>query len=539
MGKNTTTQTANVTKSVTNTKLMVATVALLLAAGAAIFAATGFRTPGALYDCRDTDGGQNYTERGVVAAKNLDTNAVKRSGDKCRSETTLLESYCKERPRKGDRVPKKEIMDCEKEGLICSQGACVKSPSTGSEIFMDGLHIPSQCAPIIFNGDSETKFSFIIAFVGLTQEEIDAKGYDIARAQFYRSEYDHSDTDFGFKHPNDYVTRAGLFEIEPFRTNIDKFNLFYLSVPIPDDWDSSVYGPVDNFVTEYCPFMEGLNQFTDYRLVTLKHRDSPGYAWILEDAGAFNHEFGHGFNLALVDEYYTNLELNDLTPTQIEDWNNRLSNCDYGRPFTPEEYNIGAGYCTKWCDGVEPTNYLIYKTEREFYDQCQNLLTERSNREEWLDYCSNQLNFSRYLDERGYLTLYLDDSTRTNFTNVSEACQAAYDSESSKDEVNKAVLCNAGSLHAIWDMSIGHNCIEETGCYAGCGGFEKDSYYGRMGSFGDAFRSNSIGLMGGGGYPDMSHTLLNRQHTSDDDWPTFGNYNIQVIADKFDELGLR
>lgn len=394
-----------------------------------------------------------------------------------------------------------------------------------------------QCQPLIYNGNVDKKFNFVFAFYGLSQEEINEKGSDIVRAQFYRSEYDHTDSDFGFTpgKPNSFETRAGIFEIEPFRSHLDKFNVFYLNIPIPDD----VVSGAEEFVSQDCFFLDDLENFNDYQLIVFKHKDTlDGGYWRLEYGYNFNHEIGHTFGL--VDGYYYNLGKNDLTPSEVTDWNERLPNCDYGKPSNEEGYLTGEGYCTKWCSGVNPGNYAAYLNERNHYDQCIDLLNIKDNEEEWLNFCTSELNFNGHHNLWDYYTrIFIDGSSRTIF-DLQEGCELIYaDSESNpRYENNKKVFCYAGSLYNTWDLNIGENCMEGTGCYAGCGGQPKSFYYDRQGAFGDAFRPHKLGIMGGNGYPDAGSTLSDRIHADDEELPSFDPYEIQAITEKFDELGL-
>jgi hypothetical protein len=362
----------------------------------------------------------------------------------------------------------------------------------------------------------------------------------LARAQFYRSQYkgQHSDPDFGFV-PWDsdfFDTRAGLFEIEPFRSYAQYFNVYYLKTPLPNNVDLSTT------VAKDCTFLNNLSA-DRYTLIVLKRQTSsyPGYnAWDLEAMGtAFNHEIGHRFGL--VDEYFTTMSKNNLSSAEVSDWNARLPNCDYGRPFTQTDYQSGTGYCTKWCDGANPVAYATYVTAKNTYDSCVTLLTEKPNKQEWLNFCLTRLDFTTYhATYNVYPGVVVAGNPVPSFT-IQQACDAIFaDSPTNTYHTeNIESFCYSGSLNNIWNLNIGKGCMANTGCYFGCGGFGRESYsIHNHGAFGDAFRPHDIGVMGGGFYGNSGPDLIAQMHRNDNQMPTYGAYGIYVLTKKLYELGI-
>lgn len=398
-----------------------------------------------------------------------------------------------------------------------------------------------HCIPVVNNGHVNTNYNFIIAFYGLDSQEFNTKAYDYTRAQFYRSQYDignKTDPNYGFSTystatygPNNYTARLGLFEMEPYKTYISKFNVFYIDHQFDDSTN-----PFTQATTE-CPFLtESKNM-----VIVLKHQNSPWPqygAWNIEEMGdTFIHEIGHTFGL--YDEYFTDMTKNNLSVSGITDWNMRIPNCDYNHPVNSEDYQTGRGYCTKWCQGVNQTVYQTYKTQRDQYDLCEFQLLNKTNLQSWMNYCTNTLNFSK----KGYqLNMYNDDTGWTSHNTIDEACQNVYlnnPTTSTHYNANIQRFCFGGTLFNIWDLDIGKSCQTGTGCFVGCGGFGRDLYSGRpIGAFGDAFRPESLSVMGGAPLNDSGQYALRDAHINDNLLPNYGIYDTQVIINKWKQLGL-
>lgn len=406
----------------------------------------------------------------------------------------------------------------------------------------DGKCIKEEnlCPSIVDNGDPDKQYDFIVAFYGLSEKEIQQKGSDLARAQFYRSEYDigkKTDPQFGFipNKPNQYLTRAGLFEIEPFKSYVKGFNVYYYTKPLPKNTDPG------SSIAKGCTFVNSAKNF-QYIILKPESEAYPGFnSWDLENIGtAFNHEVGHSFGLA--DEYFTEMQKNDLNSTEVKEWNLLHPDCDYNKPTNTSDYATGKGYCTKWCNGVDESAYQKYNDQRTLYDTCEEKLNGSTTEDQWLNFCKNELNFNGYYNFYNfYPGIVIAGNPQTNST-IAEACKQIFsdDKKSSYHYENVQDFCYKGSLYNISDLNIGKSCQIQTGCYAGCGGFSKQSYPSayKLGAFGDAFRSDYINIMGGGILGNSGPDLIGDLHKSDNQLPSYSPYAIKAITDKFKELGI-
>lgn len=395
-----------------------------------------------------------------------------------------------------------------------------------------------NCTPIVLNGDTQSQYNFIIAFNGLDKNEFDQKAYDYARAQFYRSQYDigkKNDPNFGFTPwmPNEFLSRAGLFEIEPFKSYVKQFNVFYIN----HSFDNNT-NPNSKLFSE-CPFMK-VN--TKYSLIVLRHASSPApnyNTWTLENLGtAFNHEVGHTFGL--VDEYYSDMSKNNFTPSQVIDWNKKVPDCDYSRPQTAADYQTGKGYCAKWCQGVDQSKYQEYKTSRDLFDTCTSKLNQK-NQQDWNNFCNNSLDFNRYVKDYKFYPTLVVGGNPGQASNQKDACNAIFgDSPNNtyyKQNINE--FCYNGSIYNQWDLNIGKSCSQNSGCYAGCGGFSISDYSVPFrGSFGDAMRPTPISIMGGGPLDNSGPDIIMNLHLNDQGLPTYGDYTISKITEKLKQWGI-
>jgi hypothetical protein len=402
----------------------------------------------------------------------------------------------------------------------------------------DSVQPEEHCELLIPNSTPGKKVNIVMAFTGLTDQEMTDKARDIARAQFFRSEYDmgkKTDPLYGFMpgQPNAFLTRAGLFEIEPFSSMQDDFHVYFLNKQIPLDIDNA-YAQVN----QNCPQL----QKTTYSLVVLRHSSTPYpnfNAWSLEDIGyAFNHEFGHEFGL--YDEYNGDMRKNDLSVAEVADWNSRIPNCDYNHPQAEADYATGNGYCTKWCKGVDPAQYSIYSQQRALFDQCEEKI-RANNRQDWDLFCTNNMNFSRVNNFYGYIPLFYDrvPNSWSNAYDSAEACTKALNvlgSSTDQRDLDASIqnLCYQGTLFNSWDLNIGKDCELDTGCYAGCGGFGRTSYQSlKIGAFGDAFRPNVLQIMQGGIFyascgPDFMNSIYQKAN-DESSRPSYGQYDIELI----------
>ena len=382
-------------------------------------------------------------------------------------------------------------------------------------------------------------YNFIIAFYGLTQDEIKKVGKDIARAQFFRSEYaDKRDKpDYGFldSYPHLYDGRAGLFEIEPFKSHTNIFNVFYVTAPLAN-------GPQQ--VEQFDSYCSSIMQSDRKQLIVLRRASTspPDFnTWKLEGlATAFNHEIGHVFGLK--DEYYTTMDSNNLTADEIEDWNQRIPNCDYGRPFTNADYQSGNGYCKKWCCGVDSAKYQTYRQYVNAFGACRDMLHAKADKNAWDDYCRTTLQFQRFKsDERQYPGTIVGGNPSRPQT-IEQSCDAIYDDSPQNSYYEESIYeyCFSGTLYNIWDLDIGNGCLEGTGCYFGCGGFPRSSYgYDiKIGAFADVFRPNANAIMGGGPVDNSGPGFTERSHENDKELPSYGRYDIDQIMDRWRQLKL-
>ena len=198
---------------------------------------------------------------------------------------------------------------------------------------------PNKCVPLAYNGDPKDKLDVVFVPVNF-------KG-DMAT----------------FKAFVDTVVHEGFYEIEPFASQKDKINFYYIdSDELSGDFDTVMTDPtfrnsIKNLASN-CPKY-------DKMVVFWKGAKGRGYAHGLDTADVGYdpaeekitvikrtlHEFGHLFELA--DEY-------TQTRTESEYWIRAEPNIDFLNTTTA---------CPKWCQG--PPNYSIinacskYKTEQD------------------------------------------------------------------------------------------------------------------------------------------------------------------------------
>lgn len=427
-------------------------------------------------------------------------------------------------------------------------GGCETDSSTykNDAAVVDGFSadasLSKECKPLIGNGRLDNKFNFVFAFYGLTQSEIDQKGSDIILAQFFRSQYKTraADPDFGFVSfdQNYFQTRAGLFEIEPFKSESSKFNVFYISVPLSTT--PTAYQQAANS----CSFIKSIPA-QNYSLILLKRANTPSppfNSWHVEELGtAFNHEIGHILG-KYADEYFTTMAKNNLSAAEIVDWNARLLNCDYGKP-TEQEMQTGNGYCTKWCKGVDPTTYAIYLQSRQLYDACEGKLRNKNDALGWANFCQQNLNFTRFFQYYRFYPGIVINGNQINTQSIQAACSSAFEDTSNNRFYNSNIesFCYSGSLYNVWDLNLGKDCVLTSGCYAGCGGFGRNDYptEARIGAFSDAFRSNAINIMGGGPLNNSGPDFEAMLHRGDSSPPGYGDYDVFLLRKKISELGLQ
>jgi hypothetical protein len=409
-------------------------------------------------------------------------------------------------------------------------------PVDGGTPEKDPNHYTANCKPVVLNGKPSSKFNFVFAFYGLSQVDILNKGSDIVNAQFYRSQYKAkaTDTDFGFVQSdlNYFQTRAGLFEIEPFKSFKHKFNIFYLSVPLPNVNDPKAE------IAKDCSFIKyvGFSNAVKSRVIILRREVTPYPSfntWSIEHTGtAFNHEIAHV--MGMYDEYFTTMEKNNLSKIEVANWNTRIPNCDYGRPFSDVERVVGAGYCTKWCSGVEQVAFKKYADSRTIYDKCEASLLQKSDKNAWLAFCKSQLIFQRFSSYYyGYFPGIVVGGNPSMHATVDQACEDAWsDSAANKYYIeNIENFCYSGTLYNIWDLDIGKNCMAGTGCYAGCGGFSRSFYSNlKIGAFGDAFRPHAYGIMGGAVLGASGPSFVAMLHKNDNELPSYGSYGIDFLT---------
>lgn len=379
------------------------------------------------------------------------------------------------------------------------------------------------------------KINFIFGFVGMTQEEIDKYGFNIAKAQFFRSQVkDKTNPLFGFvlNNLNFYQTRAGLFEIEPFKSNLDLFRAYYVSTPI-DPNSSDPY----KIINDTCSFLNGKG-INEIFFLSKASTNAKFNTWRLEELGtAFNHEIGHSFGL--FDEYYTDMTKNDLSATDIVKWNTKIPNCDYNHPLSTSDYSSGKNYCTKWCSGVDSANYKKYSDQRSLYDSCEQKLENKPSKSDWMSFCQNSLDFNGFFQFYGFYQTIVINGNPGYTNSQTDACSIVFNDspDNSYYQENIQSFCNRGSLFNIWDLNIGTSCQLDSGCYAGCGGFGVDVYPNKnMGAFGDAFRPYEDGIMGGGAFDASGPDFVAKLHQNDSELPGYGKYDEQLILNKIKEM---
>ena len=183
MEEKNTTQVATKTGSITNTRLAIATMALLLAGGLAFAAApmkskkgNSFTKGGGSiveYYCVETDGGMDIRAKGTTKGTTR-TGRVIRATDRCATSGNLIEYYCQ------DRTVNVINTACG-AGFACESGACL-SPihEIPPEVLPDNTDIDLAIESLILTPRSDGGVDFTV-----TVENVGEVSYDPQSVALY------------------------------------------------------------------------------------------------------------------------------------------------------------------------------------------------------------------------------------------------------------------------------------------------------------------------------------------------------------------
>jgi hypothetical protein len=249
------------------------------------------------------------------------------------------------------------------------------------------------------------------------------------------------------------IGNEGLFNIEPFKSNKDKFNIYYINKTVSlggcyHQSNTCDYNQIEE-LKEICPSIDEVivifnndhydTQYThkafantcNHFATAIGHSNINGFIF---NPNQLAHEFGHSFG-CLKDLYFT-------------------QRYDYINPNWP---NIDVFGCPKWCDGEtlipEPNNKgcTDFQTESlcetaDFYPKC-----------EWFP----TLNKCLPLPISGACSIYYDEST----------CIDAYNDLSNfKCKWYPLPDGYCGIEGGIFNVNL--NCNEDYGCYQGAEGLD-------------------------------------------------------------------
>jgi len=325
--------------------------------------------------CSDSDGGKNYYEKGSIydektkktcvdfcrnkkSNQSLNKDEYKISG--CEGEDCqLIEGYCE------NSTGFLETYECP---YGCEEGVCRKE---SKKIFNDFKYL-------IENGNSEEKLDIFFIRFNITEEDfenaIDSILYSKGR-QILNS-------------PCGNITSRGLFEVEPFKSFQNKFNIEYADKQLDFNYFNCQYKQSLGLVSKpglYCNWRElkknipfnpeiivvigkDFQTFANEEIILM---GDPHSSSVDTNAGyedSFVHEFGHAFG-GLTDEYgasFTSNCDNDCYYVTLPDpcINSKDPSC-FSRTekeisLVPNEDIIG---CPKWCEEYDE-NKLDELSER-------------------------------------------------------------------------------------------------------------------------------------------------------------------------------
>ena len=402
--------------------------------------------------CTDSDGGDDYYNKGIVVEsgiQNIDTCRIINSdtdyldGDSCSGDNCyVLEHICL-----GDYDFQASIFRCTNG---CQDGACIPEELPLDEIDNpeeDGTREPEEKQTVcendmcytLYESSGEPSNKIDILFIPI--------GYDTQQDFLNAVE----------KNIDKNSENRGLLYFEPFKSNKDIFNFYYISeeeIPFQEEYQ--------NYLDQMCwkwgvscdsNFIELLNNWVDlfenidYYIVL--HKDSEGMIAIPpgkkgitttgEPNGMLNHELGHKFGFG---EHYdtggvSSLLINTFQDA-LDDFQHPLNEVvtfdlayesSVGGLIPPNCDEVG---CPRWCEDYIKEPILPNQEVKEDGSTCLDLDTQ--------DECLSST-FCTWVGESLY------DNGEPYFDSYCIPKQDDYQ-----------------------DEDIGINCVEGTGCYYGCNG---------------------------------------------------------------------
>lgn len=336
-----------------------------------------------------------------------------KNGDECIPESEAV--TC------GTRVCGNKTNNCNEE-IICGEGC-----NQGYGCF-DGVCIEG-CIPLLNNGDVSSKIDLVlIPDAYMTDEETDEF---ILTAQEYLG----------------LIGNDGLFNIEPFKSNKNKFNVYYIDKKIAlggcyigGDCDFEQINTLKNlcpaadetvviFNNDYYDSVythKSYAQTCNHFATVISNSSIAGFTF---EANILAHEFGHSFG-CLKDLYYTQKFF----------------------PINPSWPNIDIFGCPKWCSGTpliqEPDNQAC----EALYNQIDCEAGDFFPKCDW----SGPLNRCLPLSITGACSFYSDEPS----------CLNAYETINNFDCVWSGYCQPSGGSV----FNVGVDCIEGYECHQGAEG---------------------------------------------------------------------
>jgi len=272
---------------------------------------------------------------------------------------------------------------------------------TSNESFT--LDVDFRCEKVIYIGDQSEKIDIVFVPYGYSEDELPI--FISSLPEFIGG-----------------GNGSGILSKEPFSSNSDKFNFYYLNQSV-DSLDI-----INSIVSSVCSFYDEIivldfDSESDGRAATGGHLAYVSSSGSIEsNTRTLIHEFGHSFG-ALKDEYSSDYPSREPT---------KHPNCD----------DFG---CPKWCNGTS-----TFQEPRK--EECE----RATNKNDCLD----------------TMDCFWISACYTTLTGYEEECEKRTNVEECKDDTNCEWRGNSTCLLRLGsDVNYGTGCMEDTGCYHGCEGY--------------------------------------------------------------------